>query len=64
VCLYLNPWQIKDTKQDIVCLVVSYNDKDKMQEENRSNNLGNELNYGNEVIIETCNLVYIKEQNT
>ena len=23
VCLYLNPWQIKDTKQDIVCLVVS-----------------------------------------
>ena len=56
VCLYLNPWQIKDTKQNIVCLVVSY---DRLAK-NKSNNLGNELNYGNEIVIEACNLVYIK----
>lgn len=74
VCLYLNPWHIEDTKQEkctilmhaldkwskrlICCMVVSFDDNDKMQEKNRSNKLGTELEKGNEVIIEACNLAY------
>jgi hypothetical protein len=74
VCLSLNPWHIKETKQEkckilmeaidrwrkrlICCLVVSYDDNDKMQVRNRSNNLGDELEKGNEVVIEDSNLEY------
>jgi hypothetical protein len=57
ITLYLNPLYIKDTKQDIVCLVVGYDKTGEMRKVTSTNNLGDELNKGNEIIIEICNLV-------